>query len=334
MNKIMVIAEIGVNHNGYSQVAERMISIAKDQGVDAVKFQMFTAKEMVSAFAPKAAYQHDKCPDSASQLEMLEKLELKRDDFANFKKICNQKGVLFMVSPFDLENADFLNNIGTEHYKIASGELTNLPLLRKIGSFDKKVYLSTGMSVEEEIGAALDVLVSSGTKKGNIFLLHCNSAYPTPAEDVNLKAILFLQERFGLPVGYSDHTLGIVIPMAAAAAGAVIIEKHFTLDKNMEGPDHALSADTDELKEMIEGIRMIEIARGDAAKKVTGSESPIRDIARRSIVARREIQEGEILTIENITTKRPGTGLNPMLWDEVVGTAAKRTFDRDELIEI
>lgn len=332
MNHVYIIAEVGVNHNGDIRLAKQMVDAAKDAGVDAVKFQTFIAENLVSSCAEKADYQKETTGSDESQLDMIKKLELSFDDFAELKSYCASRNLDFMSTPFDFESIDFLAELGQEIFKIPSGEITNLPYLLEIGKLKQKVILSTGMSTLSEIADALEILKDAGTAE--ITLLHCNTAYPTPYEDVNLNAMQTLKDVFNLPVGYSDHTPGIEVPVAAVAKGAVVIEKHFTLDKNMEGPDHKASLEPDELKQMVTAIRNIEKALGSSEKEPTESEIINRDIARKSIVAKCDIKAGEIFTDENITVKRPGNGISPMKWFDVLGQKAVRDFTADELIEL
>jgi N,N'-diacetyllegionaminate synthase len=333
-NKTFIIAEAGVNHNGNIEIAKKMIEVAKECGADAIKFQTFKAEKVISRYAPKAEYQKQTTGETDSQLEMVKKLELSFDDFIVLKEYCDKLNIMFLSTPFDFESIDFLNDLGLEIFKIPSGEITNLPYLEKIGKLGKKVILSTGMADLGEIEDALDILISCGTKKENITVLHCNTEYPTPYEDVNLLAMLTIKEAFKVKVGYSDHTLGIEIPIAAVALGASVIEKHFTLDKNMEGPDHKASLEPHELKAMIDAIVNIEKALGNGMKKPSKSELKNKDIVRKSIVAKREIKKGEIFTEDNITVKRPGTGISPMRWYEVLGKVAPKDYKEDELIKI
>lgn len=334
MDKVYIIAEAGVNHNGDIEIAKQLITFAAKAGVDAVKFQTFNSKKLVSRFASKAEYQKVSTNKSETQLEMLQKLELSKEDHFVLMNHCKANNVSFLSSPFDLDSVDFLREIGIDLFKIPSGEITNLPFLRKIGAYGMRVILSTGMSNMSEIKDALDVLVKSGTALKNIIVLHCNTEYPTPMQDVNLLAMNQISRELGVKVGYSDHTDGIEVAIAATALGATIIEKHFTLDKNMEGPDHKASLNPVELKEMVCSIRNIELALGDGIKKPSPSELKNIKIARKSIVAQRNIQEGEIFTEENLTVKRPGSGINPMMWDNVVGKKAARSFKEDEVIEL
>lgn len=328
-----IIAEAGVNHNGDIDIAKQLAVAAKYAGADAVKFQTFKAEKMVSRFAPKAEYQKRTFEDE-SQLKMLKKMELDKSAYEDLIHHCKKEKIKFLSSPFDLESIDLLDALGLEIFKIPSGEINNLPYLRKIGSLKKKLILSTGMSDLKEIGDALNILMTSGTRKGNITVLHCNSEYPTPLEDVNLLAMLTIQKAFHVAVGYSDHTVGIDIPVAAVSLGASVIEKHITLDRNMDGPDHKMSLEREEFKRMVMGIRNIEKALGDGIKRSSVSEGRNRSIVRKSIVAARDIRKGEVLIEENITTKRPATGIDPMEWDQVIGKIAKRDFAEDDFIEL
>ena len=332
MNKVFIIAEAGVNHNGDINLAKKLIDVAKEAGADAVKFQTFKAENLVSKSAKKADYQVENTGNNESQYEMIKKLELSFDDFIELKKYCDEKGIMFLSTPFDDESIEFLNNLGIEIFKIPSGEITNLPYLRKIGKLEKKVILSTGMADLGEIEDALDVLINSGTKKENITVLHANTEYPTPFEDVNLKAMQTISCAFDVDVGYSDHTMGIEVPIAAVAMGAKVIEKHFTLDRNLEGPDHRASLEPDELKAMVSTIRNIEKALGNGIKKPSKSEKKNIEVARKSIVAKRDIKKGEKFSEENLTVKRPGNGISPMRWDEIIGKVANRDYKEDELI--
>ncbi len=332
MSKIFVIAEAGVNHNGDIKLAKKLIDVAKSAGADAVKFQTFKAENVVSKVAQKAEYQKETTGADESQLDMVKKLELTFQDFRELKKYCEEKEILFLSTPFDLESIEFLESLDIPIYKVPSGEVNNLLYLMKIAGTGKPIIMSTGMTDLDEVSSALEVLRDNGA--GTITLLHCNTQYPTPFEDANIKAMLTLKERFGIAVGYSDHTLGIEAPVAAVALGATVIEKHFTLDKNMEGPDHKASLDPQELKAMVTAIRNIEVALGDGIKRPSKSEIFNKEVARKSIVARRNIIKGEIFTENNITVKRPGNGISPMRWFEIIGEIAKRDFCEDELIEI
>jgi len=332
MSGIFIIAEAGVNHNGNIKLAKKLVDAAQSAGADAVKFQTFKAANLVSKVAQKADYQKESTETSESQLDMLKKLELSFAEFKELDKYCKEKGILFLSTPFDLESIDFLASMEVPIYKVPSGEITNLPYLIKIAKTGKPVIISTGMSNLEEVGLTLEVLRDHGA--GTITLLHCNTQYPTPFEDANLKAMLTLQERFGYAIGYSDHTLGIEASLAAVALGAKVIEKHFTLDKSMDGPDHKASLDPQELKAMVTAIRNVEVALGDGIKQVSKSEKPNKEVARKSIVAKRDILKGETLTEDNLTVKRPGHGISPLKWFEVLGSKATRDFFADELIEI
>lgn len=331
-NKVFIIAEAGVNHNGSLKLAKKMVEKAVEAKVDAIKFQTFISENVVSKNAKKAEYQVKNTEiRKETQLEMVKKLELSFNDFIELKEYCNIKNIEFLSTPFDLESIEFLKKLGMKVWKVPSGEITNLPYLRKIAEVADEIILSTGMSDLDEISKAVDILKKENKK---ILILHCNTEYPTPMEDVNLRAMELLKEKFNVEVGYSDHTLGIEVPIAAVALGARIIEKHFTLDKNMEGPDHKASLEPGELKKMVTGIRNIEEALGKKQKEVTESEKKNKDIARKSIVAKKNIKKGEIFTEENLTVKRPGNGISPMQWDEVIGKISIRNFEEDELIEI
>ena len=332
MEKVYIIAEAGDNHNGDFNTALKLVDVAKRAGADCVKFQTFVTEEIISKYAEMAEYQKKNTGKEESQFEMVKRLELSFDEFRKIKEYCDRVGIQFLSTPFDLKSVDFLNELGVPFFKIPSGEITNYPYLIKIAHTGKPVVMSTGMCEPDEILAAINVLENNGG--GEITLLHCNTEYPTPLKDVNLYAMRTMKKMFGKKVGYSDHTKGIEVPVAAVALGACVIEKHFTLDKNMPGPDHKASLEPDELGRMVKNIRNIEIALGDGGKHVSESERKNIAIARKSIVARRNIQEGEILTEDNLAVKRPGTGINPMQWMEVLGTRAVRDFKEDELIEI
>lgn len=331
-SKTLIIAEAGVNHNGDILLAKKLIDAAKEAGADIVKFQTFNSKKLTSRFAKKAEYQKKTTDKDESQLDMLKKLELSREAHFELIDYCNQKGIKFLSTPFDIDSIKLLDELGMDIFKVPSGEITNYPYLREIGKLGKKVILSTGMSTMEEVVDAICVLKENGAK--SISVLHCNTQYPTPFEDVNLAAMYSLANKTGLEYGYSDHTVGIEVPVAAVAMGATIIEKHFTLDKTMEGPDHKASLDPKELKDMVSAIRNIERARGNGEKRVTESEKGNITVVRKSIVASKSIKKGEIFTEENITTKRPGNGISPMKWNEILGQSAIRDFDEDELIEM
>ena len=330
--KTKVIAEIGVNHNGNYEIAEKMIYEAKRCGADIVKFQTAKPELVISKFAEKAEYQINNTNNNESQLEMCKKIHLPFEDYIRLKEVCNKMGIQFLSTPFDLDSIDFLESIDIPLWKIPSGEITNLPYLIKIANTHKPIIMSTGMCNMEEIEDAIGILKENGC--GEITLLHCTTEYPAPIEDVNLKAMLTLKEKFNVNVGYSDHTEGIEVAIAAIAMGAKVIEKHFTLDKNMEGPDHKASLEPDELQAMIKSIRNVELAMGNEEKKPAASEIKNIVIARKSIVAKGDIKKGEVFTEENITIKRPGSGISPMKWYEILGKKAIRDFEEDELIEI
>ena len=332
MNKVFIIAEAGVNHNGSIELAKKLIDVASESGADAVKFQTFKAEKLVSKNAQKADYQKQTTDTKESQFDMIKKLELDLDTHKELMAYCKTKNIMFLSTPFDHDSIELLSDLGLEIFKIPSGEITNLPYLRHIGKLNKKVILSTGMADIGEIEDALDILISAGTKKEDIIVLHANTMYPTPMEDVNLKAMVTIGNTFDIAFGYSDHTLGIEVDIAAVAMGASCIEKHFTLDCTMEGPDHKASLEPDELKAMVKAIRNIELALGSSVKKPSKSEMPNMQIARKSIVAKIEIKKGDKLSEENITIKRPGNGINPMRWDEIVGSIATKDYKEDELI--
>jgi len=328
---VFIIAEAGVNHNGSIELAKKLIDVAVESGVDAVKFQTWKTELLVTKEANQAEYQIENTGINESQFDMLKRLELSYDEFRALKNYCDTKNIMFLSTPDEFESANFLCEL-QEIFKIGSGEVTNLPYLRHIGKLNKKVILSTGMADIGEIEDALDVLVNAGTKKENITVLHANTMYPTPMEDVNLNAMLTIGNTFDVAFGYSDHTLGVEVDIAAVAMGASVIEKHFTLDKNMEGPDHKASLEPDELKAMVKAIRNIELALGSSIKKPTPSEIPNIKIARKSIVALSSIKKGDIFTKDNLAIKRPSGGISPMKWDEIVGTVAPKDYKEDELI--
>lgn len=328
---VYIIAEAGVNHNGSFDLACRLVDAAKEAGVDCIKFQTFKSENLVSRTAQKAEYQKATTGDS-SQQDMLKKLELSFSDFVRLKAYCEKKKICFLSTPFDFDSINFLNSIEMPFWKVPSGEVTNLPYLLALAKTGKPVVMSTGMCTLQEIREAIEVLRENGTKE--IKLLHCNTEYPTPFEDVNLKAMETMRDEFHLEVGYSDHTKGIEVPIAAVALGATIIEKHFTLDRNMEGPDHKASLEPQELVEMVRSIRNIEKALGNGEKVPSTSEQKNITVARKSIVAKTKIKTGEVFTEKNITVKRPGTGISPMKWFEVLGKTAVRDFEEDELIEL
>jgi N,N'-diacetyllegionaminate synthase len=335
LNKIIIIAEAGVNHNGSLQLAKQLVDVAADAGADYVKFQTFKANKIASKQAQKAIYQQQTTDNTESQLEMLERLEL--DEMAHLELInyCQEKNIAFLSTAFDFDSIELLKKLGITLGKIPSGELTNLPFLRKMAKTFPKLILSTGMADMKEIDDTINALIEAGAERMNLTVLHCNTEYPTPFEDVNLKAMLSIQKQLNVSIGYSDHTLGIEIPIAAVAMGATIIEKHFTLDRNMKGPDHKASLEPIELKAMVQSIRNVELAlAGTGIKVASNSEKKNIGIARKSIVAARNISIGDTFTDENITVKRPGIGINPMLWDEVIGKKAVKDFKEDELIVI
>lgn len=331
MSSVFIIAEAGVNHNGNIELAKKLIDIAVEAKVDAVKFQTFKTENLVSKSAKKAEYQEKTTSKDESQFEMLKKLELDLETHKILMTYCREKKIMFLSTAFDLESIDVLNNLGIEIFKIPSGEITNYPYLKKIGMLRKKVILSTGMSHVEEIEEAIKVLNENGTD--DITVLHCNTEYPTPMEDVNLNAMKTIKKILNIEVGYSDHTSGIEVPIAAVAMGAKVIEKHFTLDKNMEGPDHKASLEPNELKEMVNSIRNIEKALGNGIKKPSNSEMKNLNMARKSIIAKKLIKKGEIFTEDNLTCKRPGDGISPMRWKDVIGKIARKKFDEDEQIK-
>ena len=335
MKRTLIIAEAGVNHNGDIVKAKALIDKGAEGGVDYVKFQTFKAGNLVTKQAKRAAYQDKNTQDNDSQYEMLKKLELSQAVHQELIDYCAQKGVKFLSTGFDFESLEFLAGLGITIAKVPSGEITNLPYLRKVATLFTEVILSTGMANITEIKDAVKVLTDNGVSKDKITVLHCNTEYPTPMEDVNLKAMLHIQRELGVPVGYSDHTLGIEVPIAAVALGATVIEKHFTLDKTLPGPDHKASLEPEELKAMVSAIRNIEKAVGGSGiKEVSASEAKNKPIVRKSIVAAKKIVKGESFTVENLTVKRPGIGISPMQWDEVIGKTAKKDFEEDDLIEL
>lgn len=329
----IVIAEAGVNHNGSLERAMRMVDAAAEAGVDYVKFQTFKAESLVTAAGRTADYQKNNC-DADSQLEMLRGLELPFDAFRRLAGHCAEKGIGFLSTPFDAASVDFLASLGMDFMKVPSGEITNLPYLRRIAATHIPVIMSTGMSTLGDIEGALGVFYGAGYGSDDLVLLHCNTEYPTPMADVNLNAMTAMRTAFALPVGYSDHTQGIEVPIAATALGACVIEKHFTLSRSLPGPDHIASLEPCELKAMVSSIRNVAEALGSRVKRVSGSERKNIAVARKSIVAARDIAAGEILTEDNLVVKRPGTGISPMLWDEIIGRRAVRYFCADEQIEL
>lgn len=334
-NHVLIIAEAGVNHNGSLELAKQLIDKAVESGVDIIKFQTFKSEKLVSKKARQAEYQQRNIgKKDEGQLAMLKKLELSQSDHEELISYCNEKGIRFFSTAFDIDSIEYLHSLNMGLWKIPSGEITNYPYLRKIAQYKEPIILSTGMCELNDVEVALNVLLEFGVKKEQITILHCNTEYPTPFEDVNLKAMLEIGEKFGVQIGYSDHTKGIEVPIAAVALGATVIEKHFTLDKNMEGPDHKASIEPEELKVMVCAIRNIEQALGTGHKTVSESERKNIEIARKSIVAACPIKAGELLTEENLTVKRPGNGINPMRWKEVVGTRAVQSFNEEDPIQL
>lgn len=336
MNHTIIIAEAGVNHNGSLEMAKQLVDKAVEAGVDYIKFQTFKASKLVTKSAKQAEYQQKNIgKEGDSQYQMLKKLELSPEDHVVLIAYCKERGIKFFSTAFDFDSIDYLHSLNLGLWKIPSGEVTNYPFLKRVAAFNEPTILSTGMCEMEDVRAAVDALYKNGLSKENLILLHCNTEYPTPFEDVNLKAMDALRKEFGVEVGYSDHTKGIEVPIAAVALGATVIEKHFTLDRNMEGPDHKASLEPDELKAMVSAIRNIEKAvSGDGTKHVSESEKKNIAIARKSIVAACDIKSGDIFTEENLTVKRPGSGISPMRWEEVLGQKAKKDFNEDELIEL
>jgi N,N'-diacetyllegionaminate synthase len=329
---VFIIAEVGINHNGSIDLAKKLIDEASNAGADAVKFQTFKAKNLVIKNSEKANYQKNITNPKETQFNMLKKLELSKEMHLELIKYSKNKNIKFLSSAFDHDSIELLKDLGLKIFKIPSGEITNLPYLRHIGKLNKKIFLSTGMSNMDEVKNAVDILINSGTKKNNITVLHANTEYPTPIKDVNLRAMVTVGNELNIKFGYSDHTLGIEVDIAAVAMGASCIEKHFTLDCNMEGPDHKASLEPNQLKEMVKVIRNIELAMGNGIKKPSKSELPNIHIARKSIVAKTKINKGETLTKKNLAVKRPAGGINPMKWDKVVGTKAKKDYNEDEFI--
>lgn len=329
---VFVIAEAGVNHNGDINIAKKLVDKAKEAGADCIKFQTFIAKKIASKRAMKAEYQVRQTGNDESQVDMLSKLELSFEEFFELNDYCKSKEIEFLSTGFDFDSIDFLNSLGMKKWKIPSGDITNLPYLIKIAKLNKPIILSTGMSTLKETDDALQVLKNNGIK--DITVLHCTTEYPTPFEDVNLAAMKTIQKQFDVRIGYSDHTTGISIPVAAVAMGATIIEKHFTLDRNMEGPDHKASLEPEELKSMISAIRSVELAIGSSEKKPVESEKKNMLVARKSLVANCPIKVGEVYTEGNLTVKRPGNGISPMRWFDVLGQEAIRDFEEDELIDL
>lgn len=330
---IFIIAEVGINHNGNLNTAKKLIDEAEKTGADAVKFQSFKVKRMISKNAKLANYQK-KISQELNQFDLVKKYELSNKQQIELYDYCKKKSIMFLSSPFDSESLQLILNLGIKIIKIPSGEISNIPFLKEIGKTKKKIILSTGMSYIADIEKAIQVLTKAGTKYNNITLLHCNTEYPTPFKDVNLNAMITIKNTFKLPIGYSDHSMGIEIPIAAAVLGARVIEKHFTLNKDSEGPDHKASLEPHEFKKMVESVRNIEKAMGDGIKKPSKSELKNMKIARKSIVAAKEISQGTVFNKTNLTVKRPGNGLNPLMWDQIMGKKAIRNFKKDDLIQI
>ena len=329
--KTLIIAEAGVNHNGNFELAKKLVDKAVEGGADIVKFQTCKAENVISRYADKAEYQKVTTGEADSQLEMVRKLMLTYEQYGQLKEYCDEKGIEFLSTAFDLPSVDYLHSIGMKRWKIPSGEITNLPLLIKIAELHEPIIMSTGMSELSEVADAVRTLIEHGAS--DITLLHCTTEYPAPYEDVNLKAMETMRDAFDLPIGYSDHTKGLEIPVAAVARGACVIEKHFTLSREMEGPDHKASIEPDELKQMVDMIRHVEVSIGDGVKKVSPSEAKNQDIARKSIIAAKAIKAGDEFSEENVTTKRPGNGINPMRWFDLLGKKAKHDYEEDYLIE-
>ncbi len=332
LNRVFIIAEAGLNHNGSFQKALEMIKVAKETGADAIKFQTAVPELVITHKAQKAEYQIEKTGSKESQLEMVKKIHLPLNSYQKLKAECKKQNLEFMSTAFDAVSIETLDKVGLNRMKIPSGEVTNLPYLRQIGSIGKPIIMSTGMANLEEVRTAIEILVSTGMQKRDITILHCNTDYPTSMEDVNLEAMLTIKHQLGVEIGYSDHTLGIEVSIAAVAKGATIIEKHFTLDRNLVGPDHAASLEPDEFKLLVQSVRNIEKALGDGEKKPSQSELKNIPIIRRSIVAKKPIKKGEKFSEENITVKRPGTGISPMEWDNIVGNISNYNYDMDDLI--
>ena len=331
---VLIIAEAGVNHNGSFRLAKELVDAAKNCGADVVKFQTFKSNNLVTPYTKKALYQNSNIKDNESQLDMLSKLELTFDQQIDLKNYCDEKNIEFLSTAFDLESLDLISKMNLKRLKIPSGEITNLPYLRKIGSLGKPIILSTGMSNMEEIRNAINHLQLAGTLRKDISILHCTSEYPAPISDINLKAMSSIKKEFKVNIGYSDHTLGVEVSFAAVSLGAQIIEKHITLDKSLVGPDHKASLEPQEFRNLVKGIRNISIALGKEEKKITKSEIKNLKIVRKSIVAKKDINKGELYSEENLTTKRPGIGICPMRWDEIIGKVSNKDYKSDDLIEL
>ena len=334
INRTLIIAEAGVNHNGDMELAKQLIDVAAEAGADFVKFQTFKADRLATRTAKKADYQNESTDIKESQYEMLERLELTLDMHKDLIAHCAMRNIRFFSTGFDVESLDMLASLGLDSFKVPSGEITNLPYLRHVGLISKSVILSTGMANMGEIEAAIEVLEQAGVVRTNITVLHCTTEYPTPMREVNLRAMQSIQKAFGVAVGYSDHTVGIEVAIAAVAMGASVIEKHFTIDRNLAGPDHKASLEPNELKIMVTSIRNIEFALGDGVKRITPSEAKNKPIARKSLVAKCAISRGDVFTAENLAVKRPGGGVSPMRWDEVIGRIASSDYSADDLIEL
>lgn len=331
----LIIAEAGVNHNGSIAIAKQLVDRAVDAGVDIIKFQTFKSEKLVSKSARQAEYQQRNIgKKDEGQYAMLKRLELSEQAHEELIAYCKERNIRFFSTAFDMDSIDYLHSLNLGLWKIPSGEITNYPYLKKIAQYGEPIILSTGMCESQDIANALKVLLDNGVKKEQITILHCNTEYPTPMQDVNLRAMLTIEKEFGVKVGYSDHTKGIEVPIAAVALGATVIEKHFTLDRTMEGPDHKASLEPDELKAMVSAIRNIEQALGDGEKHVSASEAKNIEIARKSIVAACNIRKGELLTEQNLTVKRPGNGISPMRWEEVLGTVATKDYQEEEMIQL
>ncbi|MDA9030970.1 N-acetylneuraminate synthase [Candidatus Pseudothioglobus singularis] len=328
----LIIAEAGVNHNGDINLAKRLVDVAKDSGADVIKFQTFRAEDLVTSFAKKANYQIKDANFSENQFEMLKKLELKNDEFRDLKLYCDNIGIEFLSTGFDFESLDFLVDLGIKRIKIPSGELTNLPYLEKAAQYGLPVIMSTGMSSMHEIKQSMKAMISKGLSKEKLTVLHCTTSYPAPIESVNLLAMQTIKNELGVSVGYSDHSINIEVPIAAVAMGSEVIEKHFTISRDLDGPDHLASLEPDELVRLVNSIRNTEIALGNPIKKITGPEKENLNLARKSIVAKKDIKRGETLSSENMTTKRPANGISPMLWHDLNKTLAKKDFKKDDLI--
>jgi N,N'-diacetyllegionaminate synthase len=333
-NRTIIIAEAGVNHNGDIELAKNLVSAAADAGADLVKFQTFRADRLVTQAAPKAEYQKNLTDSAQSQFAMLRQLELSNQMHETLIAHCQACGIGFLSTAFDIESLDYLASLGIVTFKVSSGEITNLPYLRHIGAFDKSIILSSGMATLGEIESALEVIENAGTGREKITVLHCNTEYPTPVQEVCLLAMCSIREALNVATGYSDHTLGVEVPIAAVALGATVLEKHLTLDRNLPGPDHKSSLEPDEFAAMVKAIRNTELALGDGIKRPSLSEIKNKNIVRKSLVAAKSIRKGQVFSPDNVTAKRPGFGISPMRWDEVMGRVAKKDYLVDELIDL